>query len=110
MLNGRPARWAWGRADRRAPRFRPKTNPLFTKAERLGTARDRLASFRGPQGNVNGHEHYEPKPPLKPSPVGSFSRTNPPISSGTFRRNSIVHSRLHSKCRRKTVGSFRRNT
>jgi len=32
---------------------------LRTQAEQLGKLRDRLALFRGPQGNANGKEHYK---------------------------------------------------
>jgi len=49
-------------------------------------------------------------PPKYPPPVGSFSKTNPPISFGTFRRNQPIHSYFHQKYRQKTVGSFRKNT
>jgi hypothetical protein len=75
------------------------------------TESDRRSPFVSPSSPESGFvcHIFRLRPPKNPSPVGSFSKTNPPNSSTHIRHKSRMHWMLYRKNLEKTVGSFRRN-
>jgi hypothetical protein len=59
---------------------------------------------------INNQTYFRPSDaqntPSCGVPVGSFSKTNPPIFSATFRRNTSIHKCLHQNSAHKTVGDY----
>ena len=76
----------------------------------VAVVHDRRVSSSIRLGFPKNDPTFQRNHPRNPSPVGSFSKTNPPANRACKRYKYLYINAIHKNPPSRTVGSFRRNT